>query len=1480
MRFSFLRILSAIFVLNTFCPLGTIGQSLAEKGLPFIRNYQARDYNGNPQNWCIIEDSSGLVYFGNQGYLLQYDGVKWKKIFFPGAIAVAIRSLDKDKNGQIYYGSTGDFGYLAKDSLGQTQQYSLKKYLPDSVKNFFDVWTTYATDKGIYFQSRERIFRVPKDKAGNFQEKDIKSWEPTTKFMYAFFLDGVYYVHQRGLGLFKMINDSLELIPGSEFLGKERMQVMLPFTPPEGNNGNKGDKQYLVGLFYTGLYVYDGKSFRPFKTEADPVIKNATLYKGIALKDGSFALSTTGKGVVIIDGMGKILKVINRDVGLQDESVYGMYFDRKGSLWLALDNGISRIEISSPLTTFGIQSGINTATLSIKRFEGTLYLGTTNGLLRLNQSNGKFEEVPGIPLTQIFTMVVNDNKLLVPNDGLFYVKDKKTNLIRASASGDLQMSGIKVLTSHPDILLGGATFGLAVFTKGKKVAGKPDSSQHWIYRGNIPGIEEGIWTFTEDSIGRIWVGTQNSTVFRLTLAFDDQGEPDLKKTVVQKFTIADGLGTGGGPVYMVKGKSYFIADSALYSFDETNKRFRVDTTFGSFPNAGGKDESYMVEDQSGRVWIRMGKEILVAVPEANGKYSIDKTPFLPIAGGTISQFYPEANGIIWVCTTDGLVRFDENLKKNYGESYKTLLRHITAGQETLNLSLSDNAGDGVNIPYKNNTLRFEYAAPFFEQEEKTKYETWLEGFDTGWSGWDNNSYKEYTNLPAGNYVFHVRAKNIYGKISEEANYYYTVSPPWSATWWAYLLYVLGAISLIYLITRYRTAKLHRERAELEKKVLERTHEVQVQAEELTTVNQISQALASQLNLDDLIKLVGEEMRQVFKAEIVYLAMLDKKTNMIHFPYQYGEVLPPIKLGQGLASNIINNRKPLLINEDFKKQIKQLGISPLGIPPSSYLGVPIPIDDEIIGVLSVQSTVKEDYFDEKDQRLLSTIAANVGVALKKARLFEEVKSAKLEAEEASKNAERANEAKSAFLSTVSHELRTPLTSVLGFAKIIKKRLEERIFPDTNKTNPRTEKAMTQVSENLEVVISEGERLTHLINDVLDLAKIEAGKMEWHMGIISIPEIVDRAIAATSSLFYNKNIVLKKFMDTGLPEISGDADKIIQVVVNLISNAVKFTNEGEIVCRVVHQGDEIITSIKDSGIGIAKQDHEAVFEQFKQVGGDTLTDKPKGTGLGLPICREIIEHHGGRIWLESEQGKGSTFFFALPVNEKGTVNKTIHLDDLVKQLKDHVAQSGFRLKDGSATILIVDDDDSIRSLLRQELTDGGYLIEEAKNGKEALESIRNHQPDLIILDVMMPEMNGFEVASILKNDPKTLDIPIIILSVVQDKARGYRIGVDRYLTKPIDTNQLFTEVGVLLEQGKSRKKVMIVDEDQAAVKTLTDVLQTRGYQVFESDWHVLAEKAIATQPDMIILNSVFSGRQEIVQTLRFEKGLENVLFLIYE
>jgi GAF domain-containing protein/DNA-binding response OmpR family regulator len=665
---------------------------------------------------------------------------------------------------------------------------------------------------------------------------------------------------------------------------------------------------------------------------------------------------------------------------------------------------------------------------------------------------------------------------------------------------------------------------------------------------------------------------------------------------------------------------------------------------------------------------------------------------------------------------------------------------------------------------------------------------------------------------------------------------------------------------------------------------ETTHllaEAKQRAAELSTVNSISKALASQLDADDLINMVGDQLKDLFNANIVYLALLNEKTGIIHFPYQHGDNMEPLKLGEGLTSKIILTGEPMLVNKDLQELRAQMGIQQIGVPAASYLGVPIPVGDKNIGVLSVQSTEHENRFNENDLRLLSTIASSVGVALNNATLFEDVQQAKMEAEAATKAAEKANEAKSAFLSTVSHELRTPLTSVLGFAKIIRKRLDEKIFPAVTNADPKTEKTIGQISENLQVVISEGERLTHLINDVLDLAKIEAGKMEWNQENVSMPEVAERAIAATTSLFDQKALKLIKKIDPGLPEITGDRDKLIQVIINLISNAVKFTDKGSITVRVFQDNQEILVSVADTGIGIAAEDFGAVFEQFKQVGGDTLTDKPKGTGLGLPICKEIVEHHGGRIWLESEPGKGSTFSFALPITKPSDKASPLHLNDLVKKLKEQVTISQLTLNGQSANhILIVDDDDAIRSLLRQELSDAGYSIEEASNGKEALACVRKQKPDLIVLDVMMPEMNGFDVAAVLKNDPQTMDIPIIVLSIVQDKTRGFRIGVDRYLTKPIDTSLLFSEIGSLLEQGKSKKKVLIVDENTDTVNTLADVLKTKGYTVMESSENELMEKAVANLPDIIIINSVLSGRHDIVQSLRFEKGLENVLFLVYQ
>ncbi len=203
---------------------------------------------------------------------------------------------------------------------------------------------------------------------------------------------------------------------------------------------------------------------------------------------------------------------------------------------------------------------------------------------------------------------------------------------------------------------------------------------------------------------------------------------------------------------------------------------------------------------------------------------------------------------------------------------------------------------------------------------------------------------------------------------------------------------------------------------------------------------------------------------------------------------------------------------------------------------------------------------------------------------------------------------------------------------------------------------------------------------------------------------------------------------------------------------------------------------------------------------------------------------------------------------------------------------------RTSERQPRILVVDDDANIRELLTQEFSEAGYAVTTAANGREAVAEVRRQRPDLVVLDVMMPEMNGFDVAAVLRNDPATLDIPIIILSIVQDRERGFRLGVDRYLTKPIDTDVLFKEVGSLLDQRKSHKRVLVVDDDASAVKVLTDVLKARGYSVTEARGGDLFEKAKSLQPDIIMLNSSHP-EPEIVQTLRFEKGLENVLFLVY-
>ena len=474
-------------------------------------------------------------------------------------------------------------------------------------------------------------------------------------------------------------------------------------------------------------------------------------------------------------------------------------------------------------------------------------------------------------------------------------------------------------------------------------------------------------------------------------------------------------------------------------------------------------------------------------------------------------------------------------------------------------------------------------------------------------------------------------------------------------------------------------------------------------------------------------------------------------------------------------------------------------------------------------------------------------------------------------------------KTEFISNVSHELRTPLTSILGFTKIMKKKLVGTLLPVLEKEDSeKIKKVTTQIKNNLDIIISEGERLTNLINGVLDIAKMEAGKVDWKMSFQPISSIIQRATAATQSLFEESNVQFILDIDDELPEIEADEDRIIQVLINLISNANKFTDSGSVTCKAVKANNEIIVSITDTGVGISQEELGQVFDKFKQV-GDTLTDKPKGTGLGLPICKQIVEHHGGRIWVESGIGQGSTFSFTLPIKEIPSIEseseKEADMTTLLRRLKGQ-AEIDTSLKDDTKkTVLVVDDEPNIREYLRQELEGAGYSVQEAKNGLEAISAVKKLMPDLVILDVMMPMMNGFDAAAVIKNDPKTMKIPIVILSIIEDIERGYKIGVNRYLKKPIEADVLLNEVANLVSEKDLKKTILLVSQDSQTIETLTHALQSDEKTIVKiCDRESCIKNAKETKPATIIFDSSISGYEELEKALRKEKGLEDISFIL--
>jgi signal transduction histidine kinase/DNA-binding response OmpR family regulator/HAMP domain-containing protein len=426
------------------------------------------------------------------------------------------------------------------------------------------------------------------------------------------------------------------------------------------------------------------------------------------------------------------------------------------------------------------------------------------------------------------------------------------------------------------------------------------------------------------------------------------------------------------------------------------------------------------------------------------------------------------------------------------------------------------------------------------------------------------------------------------------------------------------------------------------------------------------------------------------------------------------------------------------------------------------------------------------------------------------------------------AEDSTRLKSQFLASMSHELRTPMNSILGLTELI---LNSSSVRGKNK-------------ERLEVVLRSGRHLMNLINDILDLSKIEAGRMDLRQESVSLDNLIEEVELAIKPLTFNKEVKfkVKRKINTNILILT-DKGRVTQVLINLLGNAVKFTEKGDVELHISAPDDETLRfDVKDSGIGISESDLKIIFEEFRQVDG-TSTRKFGGTGLGLSICKKIAEILGGSISVESEIGKGSTFSFSIPLNikikEKDEKVK-INVETLVKNRKHPV--------------LIIDDDPEIRYTIGQYLISRGYDVVYAEDGETGLQKAIELQPFAITLDVILPKKNGWTILQDIKEHPATCNIPVILISVMGDKNLGYGLGAFEYFVKPISPDKLLT-VFTKLENLASKRieKIVIVDDDEMEFEKFKNEFKNEKVRIdYIADSELAFSKILEVQPDLIILD----------------------------
>jgi signal transduction histidine kinase/DNA-binding response OmpR family regulator len=669
-----------------------------------------------------------------------------------------------------------------------------------------------------------------------------------------------------------------------------------------------------------------------------------------------------------------------------------------------------------------------------------------------------------------------------------------------------------------------------------------------------------------------------------------------------------------------------------------------------------------------------------------------------------------------------------------------------------------------------------------------------------------------------------------------------------------LAFIAGAMwSSSYFVNK-DTNDLVRTRRELRDKneqVVEKTEQLERAIAEVTEINEVARVVNSTLDLGEVLETVRMSLQRLIRFDQMGILMLDAENRRLVLDRFQGPGITaelaerlrglevPLSASGSIFVRTVDERTSLCLPDIGGTSLDEMVAVDREIyrasPARALLLCPLEIQGEVVGILFFGNSTEPFYLGEGAVRSIERYVTHVATAIRNARLYEESRQARADAE-------NANAAKSQFLANMNHELRTPMNAIIGYTEML---LEE-----------PAETPLDEVAQDLRKIRSAGHHLLGLINGVLDLSKIEAGRMELYLESADVGALVDEVTSTVEQLMQQHGNRFEVVRRGELGVAALDVTKVRQSLFNLLSNAAKFTEGGTVrleAARERRDGSEWLRfAVSDTGIGIRADQLAKLFQPFTQADASTSRNFG-GTGLGLAITRRFAEMMGGGVTVRSEAGKGSEFTIEFPVRSAAPAVDEPAPPPEQSPGREEPTPVG---KD-APTVLVIDDDPDMREIMGKVLERAGYRMLYASDGAEGLARAREARPQAITLDIMMPKMDGWAVLQTLKQDPGLADIPVIMLSVIGQKRLGIALGATDYVTKPIDQDRLLR----ILERyrgGDGHVRVLVVDDDEASRQLIRQALTRRGWSVCEAaDGRSALERVQEARPDVVLLDQVMPG-----------------------